>query len=132
MDVTTRVAWGSLGRPARAYRLVHALWSVAGLASLADVWYCAITRRRDRVLAASVTFLVVEGTGLVFGGGDCPMSPLQDRLGDPVPFFELVLPPRAAKAAVPILAGVSAAGLIAVALRSPSRTTPIRRRPRRS
>jgi hypothetical protein len=33
--------------------------------------------------------------------------------------FELLLPPRAAKAAVPILAGASLAGLLAVVLRSP-------------
>ena len=48
------------------------------------------------------------------------MGPLQAQIGDPVPFFELVLPPRAAKAAVPILAGASIAGFLAVALRPPS------------
>jgi hypothetical protein len=40
------------------------------------------------------------------------MTPLQRRLGDPVPMFELVLPPRAAKAAVPVLAGVALAGCL--------------------
>jgi hypothetical protein len=45
-------------------------------------------------------------------------------MGDPVPFFELVLPPRAAKAAVPILAGMSVVGFVAVALRRPSRGGP--------
>ncbi len=47
------------------------------------------------------------------------MGPLQEKLGDPVPFFELVLPPRAAKAAVPILAAVTAGGILAVVLRPP-------------
>lgn len=70
---------------------------------------------------ASVAFLSVEGAGLIVGGGNCPMGPVQDKLGDPVPFFELVLPPRAAKAAVPILAAASIAGFIAVALRPPGR-----------
>lgn len=51
------------------------------------------------------------------------MGPLQERLGDQVPFFELVLPPRAAKATVPILAGASVAGFIAVALRRPIRSS---------
>jgi len=46
-----------------------------------------------------VAFLSIEGVGLMIGGGDCPMGHLQEQLGDPVPFFELVLPPRAAKAA---------------------------------
>jgi hypothetical protein len=40
------------------------------------------------------------------------MTPVQRRLGDPVPMFELVLPPRAAKAAVPVLAGVAIAGAL--------------------
>jgi hypothetical protein len=117
------VSWVTLSRPAKAYRIFHAAWSLAGLASLGYIWACAATRRRDRRLWASIAFLSIEGAGLIAGGGDCPMGPLQARIGDPVPFFELVLPPRAAKAAVPILAGVSVAGFVAVALRRPSRST---------
>jgi hypothetical protein len=121
-DVRTAnaVRWAALSRPAKAYRVFHASWSVAGLASLGYVWYCAAARRRDRRLWASIAFLSIEGGGLIVGGGDCPMAPLQEQLGDPVPFFELVLPPRAAKAAVPILAGASAAGFLALALRRPA------------
>jgi hypothetical protein len=94
---------------------------VAGLASLGYIWFCAATRRRDKALAASVAFLSVEGVGLLIGGGDCPMGTVQAQMGDPVPFFELVLPPRAAKAAVPILAGASVLGIVAVVLRRPAR-----------
>jgi hypothetical protein len=47
------------------------------------------------------------------------MGPLQETWGDPVPFFELVLPPRAAKAAVPVLAVIAIAGLIALIVRPP-------------
>ena len=47
-----------------------------------------------------MAFLSIEGVGLIIGGGDCPMGRFQEQLGDPVPFFELVLPPRAAKAAI--------------------------------
>ena len=120
--MTYPAGWATLSRPAKAYRFFHAAWSVAGLASLGYIWACAATRRRDRRLSASVAFLSIEGVGLIVGGGDCPMGPLQARLGDQVPFFELVLPPRAAKAAVPILAGASVAGFIAVALRRPIRS----------
>jgi len=121
--VTYPAGWATLSRPAKAYRVFHAAWSVAGLASLGYIWACAATRRRDRRLWASVAFLSVEGGGLIVGGGDCPMGPLQAKLGDQVPFFELVLPPRAAKAAVPILAGASVAGFLVVALRRPSRSS---------
>jgi hypothetical protein len=112
----------SLSRPAKAFRVFHAAWSVVGLASLGYIWACAVTRRRDRWLMASIAFLSIEGAGLIVGGGDCPMGPRQAEMGDPVPFFELVLSPRAAKAAVPILAGASVAGFLAVALRRPKRT----------
>jgi hypothetical protein len=122
--VTHPVSWASLGGAAKAYRVFHAAWSVAGLASLAYIWACAAMRRRDRPLVASIAFLSLEGAGLIVGGGDCPMGPLQDQLGDPVPFFELVLPPRAAKAAVPILAAASLTGFLAVALRAPRSVGP--------
>lgn len=78
-------------------------------------------RRRDRYLWASVVFLLVQGVFLVIGRGNCPFGPFQRRLGDPVPMFELVLPPRAAKAAIPVLLLVSVAGMIAAALRPPAR-----------
>jgi hypothetical protein len=49
------------------------------------------------------------------------MGPFQRRLGDPVPLFELVLPPRAAKAAVPVLAAFAVAGIGAVIIRPAQR-----------
>ncbi len=115
------MTWSELPPKARAFRLFHAAWSVLGLASLGYIWACAATRRRDRALAGSIAFLSVEGVGLVIGGGDCPMGDMQREWGDQKPFFELVLPPRAAKAAVPILAWATIAGLIAVALRGSRR-----------
>jgi hypothetical protein len=71
------------------------------------------------VLALAVGTLGVEGVGLIIGCGNCPLGPFQRRLGDPVPMFELFLPKRAAKMAVPILAGASVVGMLAVALRRP-------------
>lgn len=68
---------------------------------------------------ASVSFLILEGGALIAGRGDCPMGRLQESWGDPVPFFELILPPRAAKAAVPVLAVVSLAAIAGVVLRAP-------------
>ncbi len=87
------------------------------MASLGYIWTCALTGRRDRPLAASVAFLSIEGVGLAIGGGDCPMGPLQESWGDPKPFFELILPPRAAKAAVPVLFVAAVGGMSAVAIR---------------
>lgn len=116
---TPRMTWAALGGRARSWRVVHAAWSVAQLACLGYIWACAVTGRRSRRLWASVAFLLVEGGALVVGHGDCPVGPRQAEWGDPVPFFELVLPPRAAKAAVPVLAVVSVAGIIALVVRRP-------------
>ena len=113
------VSWATLGRGARAWRVLHAAWSVAQLWCLGDIWISALKRRRSRRLWAGVAFLFVEGAALVVGHGDCPVGQMQAEWGDPVPFFELVLPPRAAKAAVPVLAVVSVAGVVALALRRP-------------
>ena len=113
------MTWSPLSPPAKRFRVIHTAWSIAGLASLAYPWVCALARRRDPGLAAGVAFLAVEGVALRIGGGDCPMAARQREWGDAKPFFELVLPPRAAKAAVPILFGASVAGLIALAIRPP-------------
>jgi len=113
------MSWATLGRPARLWRLVHASWSVAQLVGLGYIWACALAGRRNRRLWASVAFLVVEGVALVVGRGDCPVGPRQAEWGDPVPFFELVLPPRAAKAAIPVFAAFSFLAIAALALRRP-------------
>ena len=109
-----------LSPAARAYRVAHAAFAVVQLTALGYVWACAAGRRRDRALAIAAGLLLAEGGGLIVGRGDCPLGPFQARLGDPIPLFELVLPPRAAKAAVPVLAGVAVAGLAAVLLRPPT------------
>jgi hypothetical protein len=114
-----RVSWSTLSPKARMWRAIHAGWSVVGLSSLGYIWASALTGRRDWPLWASVGFLLVEGGALVVGRGDCPMGQLQAEWGDPVPFFELVLPPRLAKAAVPALAVATLAGIAAIALLPP-------------
>jgi hypothetical protein len=112
-----RLTWASLPLGAKAFRVAHVVWGVVAMGALANIWSKAITRRRGRVLWASAAFLVVQGVALLIGRGNCPFGPFQRRLGDPVPMFELILPPRAAKAAIPILAVVSIAGLVALAVR---------------
>ncbi len=111
--------WSRLSRRAKAFRVAHAAWSVIGLASLSYIWACVATRRRDRLLWVGVAFLSVEGAALAVGRGNCPFGSLQERWGDPVPLFELVLPPRAAKAAIPVLFVATVAGVVALAARRP-------------
>lgn len=111
-------SWSDLPAGARLFRLAHVAWGVVSMLALAVIWRSALTGRRDRTVVASVAWLLVEGAALLVGRGDCPMGSVQRRLGDPVPMFELVLPPRAAKAAIPLLAGVTLAGLAGIAFRA--------------
>ena len=114
-----RVSWAELPEGAKAFRVAHIVFGCVNMAGLGYVWLSALRRTRDRWLAASVALLAAEGIALVIGRGNCPFGPYQRSLGDPVPMFELVLPPKAAKAAVPILTAISVAGLAAVVLRRP-------------
>jgi hypothetical protein len=68
---------------------------------------------------AAVGALSLEGLLVVLSRGNCPLGPLFRRLGDEKPFFALLLPPRAAKLAVPVLAAVTIVGVVLLALRAP-------------
>ena len=107
----------SLGGGALALRGVHVLIAAGEIASLIYLWTCALTGRRGRALNAALVVLSIEGAGLVAGRGDCPLGPLQQRLGDPVPLFEFVLRPRAAKLAVPALLGFTCLGMVVLIVR---------------
>jgi len=114
----SRVGWSQLGTGARLFRIAHAVWGGLNLAGLAYLAWSAATRRRDGIAFVSAAVLCAEGVALVIGRGDCPFGPFQASLGDPVPMFEWVLPPRAAKAAVPFLSVITAAVLGAFVGRS--------------
>jgi hypothetical protein len=115
------MAQAKLSTAARAFRALHGVIAGAFLFSIGYVWWCALTRRRDGWLRVAVAALVTEGAFVTANRGDCPLGPLQDRLGDPVPLFELVLSPTAARRAVPVLGTVTAAGILLLSRRSPSR-----------
>jgi hypothetical protein len=100
-----------LSRAALAFRAGHAAIAIEQLLAIAYVWWCALTGRRDRLLRIAVATLLIEGVVVVANRGDCPLGGLQQRLGDPVPLFELVLSPRGARWAVPALGAITTAGL---------------------
>jgi hypothetical protein len=103
-----------LSRGALTVRFTHAAIATWFLLAIVYVWWCALTGRRGALLHFAVTALVIEGVLVAANGGDCPLGGLQERVGDPVPLFELVLSPRAASRAVPVLGAVSALGIALV------------------
>ena len=109
-----------LSRAPLAFRAFHVAIAVEMLLAIAYVWWCALSGRRDRLLLRmAAASLIGEGVLVAANHGDCPLGGLQERLGDPVPLFELVLSARAAKRAVPTLGAITAAGLVLLAVRGP-------------
>lgn len=106
-----------LSRAALAFRAAHAAIAIEQLGAIAYVWWCALSGHRDRLLRIAAVTLIGEGVLVSANGGDCPLGPMQERLGDPVPLFELVLSRRAAKLAVPTLGAITALGLILLTVR---------------
>ena len=107
----------NLSRAALAFRTFHAAIAIEMLLAIAYVWWCALRGRRDYLLRIAAASLIGEGVVVAANHGDCPLGGLQERLGDPVPLFELVLSPRAAKRAVPTLGAITAAGLALLMVR---------------
>jgi hypothetical protein len=103
-----------------AVRAVHSLFSVFFLSCLAYVYYAALTRRRGPLLAAAGAALLFEGAVLAANRGDCPLGAVHRRFGDERTFFELFLPPRAARMAVPFFAAVTVFGFVLAIARPPN------------
>jgi hypothetical protein len=124
-----RPAWRNLPPKAKAFRIAHVVAGIVNMTALGYVCLSAVRRRRDHALVASVSVLSAEGLALVAGRGNCPFGPFQRSLGDPVPMFELFLPPRAAKAAIPVLTVVVLAAFAAVLMRPPRQPAGAPKRP---
>jgi hypothetical protein len=73
----------AVGLSAEAARLrqLHASIGIFELSCLAYLWFCVLTRRRERGLALAVAVLVGEGV-VLRGAGECPLGPFQRRAGD--------------------------------------------------
>jgi hypothetical protein len=120
--------------------------SIALLVALAGTGYAATSLPKnsvgpDQLQANAVTSSKVKNHslfGVDFAAGQLPRGPRGVGVGkhgqpgvhlgkrpegssQPVPLFELVLPPRAAKAAIPVLTFVTVAGIAAAVFRRPRR-----------
>lgn len=104
----------ALSPAAWALRIAHAAIAASFLLAIGYVWWCALSGRRGPLLHVAIASLITEGLLVGANGGDCPLGGLQDRVDDPVPLFELVLSPAAARRAVPVLGLVAGAGIAVV------------------
>jgi hypothetical protein len=106
----------SLTAAARALRGIHNAVGAGELACLGYLWFCVLTRRRDRWLQLSVAVLLGEGIALIAAKG-CPLGIFQRRAGDDVPMFELWFGARLAPFAIPSFTAIALTGLLLVLVR---------------
>jgi hypothetical protein len=100
------------------WRAGHTVVAIVFLAAIGYVWWCALSGRRGPLLRPAIAALIGEGVVVAANRGDCPLGAVGERIGDTVPLFELVLPPRAARRAVPTLGVLTAVGLVLLVARS--------------
>ena len=106
-----------LGAWAIAARVVHGTITAFFVTCLYRLWRAAITGKRRREGWIAAALVSAEGAIVYANGGTCPMGPLHHRLGDDKAFFELIMPQRMARHAVPALGAFAAAGMAILAAR---------------
>jgi hypothetical protein len=110
--------FGLNSRIVLASRVAHGLISLLFLSCIAVLYLGAWRGKADAVTIVALAALCAEGALVLLSGGNCPLGPALRKLGDETPFFELFLPPRAAKLAVPVLAAVSVLAAVLLAARA--------------
>lgn len=100
-------------------RIVHGLFALYFLGCLAYLWYVAITKQvDDGLFVISVLSLAVEGfVVFALNKGNCPLVHIQRRINDNIPFFELFMPRKLAKTAIPVAAGLTLIAVVIILLR---------------
>ena len=101
-----------------ALRIGHGVVVAFFIGCMAILYASSWDARVDRTTWVAVAALSGEGGLVLASRGDCPLAPVFRRLGDETPFFELLLPAKVAKQAVPFLGAVTALGFVLLAVRT--------------
>jgi len=73
------------------------------LSCLVYLYYAAVTSSYNLFLAVAFVSLAIEGFVVYFiNNGNCPLTYVQERIGDKKPFFELFFPKKFAENAFKI------------------------------
>lgn len=94
-------------------RILHGIFTIYFILCLLSMYYAAITKQFTMVTIIAIASLAVEGFMVfVLNKGDCPLIHIQKRIGDPVPFFNLIFPAPFAKKAIPFFSIITLIGLL--------------------
>lgn len=96
-------------------RAIHVLVALFLSACLGYLYYIVATGAEvTRYVWGAILAILAEGTVFFGLGRDCPLSMWQRRFGDDKGFFDLFLPPRAARAVWPVLLVTSAVPILLI------------------
>jgi hypothetical protein len=99
-------------------RTIHTIFALYFIACLVALYYFAFTKQFNTVTTIALVSLAIEGfVVFILNKGDCPLIHIQKRIDDPIPFFELFLPPKIAKRAIPFFAILTITGLVLFIIR---------------
>ncbi|HEX7963917.1 MAG TPA: hypothetical protein VF466_05005 [Candidatus Saccharimonadales bacterium] len=101
------------------FRLFHGILSIYFIGCLIYLYFVGIAMRVNDALF-TIVLLSVMGEGIavyIFNGGDCPLIHVGRKIGDEKAFFELLLPPKAAKIALPFFAVLTLLAITLLLLR---------------
>jgi hypothetical protein len=76
------------------------------------IYYAGFTNQGMFLAYIASGLIILEGVIVYANGGDCPLGGVHHKYGDEKAFFELLLPPRAAKLAIPVLGTIAVAGMV--------------------
>jgi len=93
-------------------RFAHGLITAYFLACITYIYYAGFTNQISAWAYVAVASLLLEGLVVGLNHGDCPLGVVHRKFGDQKAFFELFLPKRLAKTAVPVLGMVAGAGIL--------------------
>ena len=100
-------------------RIFHGILTIYFALCLLYLYIVGFTGSADPLLFPLATLsLAIEGMALfAFNEGDCPLIHVQRKIGDDKPFFELLLPSRLAKQAIPVFAGLTVIAILILLFR---------------
>ena len=99
-------------------RSIHTAFTLFFLTCIGTVYYAGIFDRPSVWAYIAAAALVIEGVVVGLNHGDCPLGFIHHKVGDEKTFFELLLPRKAAKQAVPVLGAIAGVGIALLLVRA--------------
>jgi hypothetical protein len=99
-------------------RLFHFFTAIYFIACLLELYYAGFTKNFNLIFLIAFFSLGFEGVVVfIINKGDCPLIHIQRKINDPIPFFNLFLPAKLAKLAIPFFSVITIFAVIIISLR---------------